>query len=236
MDTGGWNKNISDVLLYAIRLCVRIESFIDLVLARETWDKDEREVGATDKVTDEPKDEDGASSFDERLIMASSNNERNSTGGGWAACCARGLATDPGSGVEQDPITILSRAKAKIRTILDRRVVFILERWCNQAMRIRDMNVASKLHAHLAFMQRNRNPSELSKTSVAILLISQMFLTSNVNFDQGEEAAHIAMAMNTSEDASRATDEFGMEKREKELRRGVGAGAETHLEHQLGIP
>ena len=56
-------------------------------------------------------------------------------------------------------------------------------------MKSRNMIVAAKLHTHLAYIQKNKKYDEYSGMSISILLISQMFLTSRVNFDTMMESA-----------------------------------------------
>jgi hypothetical protein len=55
MDTGTWSPATSEVLLYIVRLVVRVESFIDLVLERARIDDDDDMHG----VEEEEKEEEG---------------------------------------------------------------------------------------------------------------------------------------------------------------------------------
>jgi hypothetical protein len=197
MDTGTWSPATSEVLLYIVRLVVRVESFLDLILERANIDDDDDMKMNSDNDGDD--------------------DDTNTIGKWSSACCARGLsvAIDPSNtasisvgGDSDDPVDVLRHAKRKLRSLLDHRVIYILERWCNDAMKSRKMAIASKLHAHLAYMQKNRQPHEYRKMSVSILLIAQMFLTSRVNFDSMEES---------------------------ELQKSRDRGDES-LVHQLGIP
>ena len=208
MDTGTYTESTSEILLYIVRLIVRIESFMILILERARLDDD-------DDINEiETEEENSTNSTD-------SNRKYSS------ACCARGLSvpinnnTDlaqlstTSGGVDMtgshrknfigtDPIDILRHAKLKLRSLLDHRVIYIVERWCNSAMKSRNMIVASKLHTHLAYMQKNRQYHEYREMSISILLIAQMFLTSRVNFDamEGDETKKKKNAADTRDEHS----------------------------------
>jgi hypothetical protein len=57
MDTGTWSPATSEVLLYIVRLVVRVESFIDLVLERARIDDDDDMHGVEEKEKEEEKEE-----------------------------------------------------------------------------------------------------------------------------------------------------------------------------------
>ena len=228
MDTGTWSSATSEVLLYIVRLVVRVEGFIDLILERARIDDDEEMEMVEEKEKEEEEEEKEDSNDHTNGTITNTTKRRSSLMGvddaedakidTWsAACCARGLdvpmvdATAEPSTTD-DPVDILRHARQKLRSLLDHRVMYILERWCNNAMKVRDMAIASKLHAHLAFLQKNRLSHEYRPMSVSILLIAQMFLTSRVQFEAGDVAES------------------------EETKNGGNNDSETSLVHQLGIP
>jgi hypothetical protein len=69
----------------------------------------------------------------------------------------------------------------KIRTILDTQAFRILEYWIEPS-RIKDVNIACLVHAHLIYLFKNKNYDEFDIRVVSVLLSSQVYLTINNRF------------------------------------------------------
>jgi len=89
----------------------------------------------------------------------------------------RGLAA------KEQCIQVLEPALGHILKVLYGRVYSILERWCDRASSQDDeVIIAAKLRAHLAYLFRDVEASELTTRVVSTLLSSQIFLTTRHNF------------------------------------------------------
>ena len=224
MDTGTYNTTTSEILLYVVRLIIRVESFMNLILERAALD-DEEDLLSDDEETNETtvleekkekKQENDTNETNETNDKKNDNNcNDNNDKYFTSACCARGLSvpiveTVTGESILKDPVDVLRHAKSKLRNLLDHRVMYILERWCNNAMKSRNMIVAAKLHTHLAYIQKNKKYDEYSGMSISILLISQMFLTSRVNFDTMMESAPGSKTKEEKEENNAIVHQLGL--------------------------
>ena len=71
----------------------------------------------------------------------------------------------------------------KIRALLDGRILKILARWIKRAKKEGKTLLACKLHAHLAFLYRNIEPSQLDTKKAFSILSSQIYLFSSIDMD-----------------------------------------------------
>jgi len=84
-------------------------------------------------------------------------------------------------GLESMDVIKVGEAVRKIRTILDTQAFRILEYWIEPS-RIKDVNVACLVHAHLIYLFKNKNFEEFDIRIVSVLLSSQVYLTINNRF------------------------------------------------------
>lgn len=73
--------------------------------------------------------------------------------------------------------------QVKIRFLLDGRILKILARWIKRAKKEGKALLACKLHAHLAFLYRNVDPSQLDEKKVFTILSSQVYIFSTIDLD-----------------------------------------------------
>jgi len=75
----------------------------------------------------------------------------------------------------------IEEAMKKIRSLLDKQAFPILEYWIEPS-RCQDVDVACLVHAHLLYLFKNYEYSDLDKHSISVLLSSQVFLMINHRF------------------------------------------------------
>ena len=72
-------------------------------------------------------------------------------------------------------------AMQKIRTILDKQALPVLEYWIDPS-RCKDVNSACLVHAHLLYLFKNYTSDELDTNAVSFLLSCQVYLMVNHRF------------------------------------------------------
>ena len=146
LDTGRYSHSTAPVILYVIRLVVRIESFM-LFVVRHHYD-----------------------------------SERNIQNGTGFHAILRGLD------ITRQQCKMLLEKRKQLRHILNEQVFPMLDRWCEVSTKNNEMQQACQLHAHLAFLFFHIPPYELTRSIVATLLSSQIFLTTRYRYDLAAES------------------------------------------------
>ena len=82
-----------------------------------------------------------------------------------------------------DVIDSALRCQRAIRSLLEDRVFKIIARWTKRCKQTGKYFQACILHAHLAFIYRNVEPTELNTKVVFAILASQIFLFNNYRYD-----------------------------------------------------
>lgn len=107
----------------------------------------------------------------------------NSEGGKNLYCGASYEANIRGLDCTEESIAEALECQKKIRSILDDKCFKIIARWIKKAKEDGRINIASMLHAHLAYLFRNVQVEDLDPTKVFSILASQIFLFSNFKYD-----------------------------------------------------
>ncbi len=116
------------------------------------------------------------------MYLVQNNNYHKSRG---ANDCAEAYWKADVRGIEanDDLVQDALACQKLVREILEDKIFKIIIRWINVAKSEGKLNLACKLHAHLAFIYRNVETHELNAKIVFTVLASQIFLFNSYKFD-----------------------------------------------------
>jgi hypothetical protein len=156
MDSGRFSE-ISESILYVLRLAVRIEGYLLFLIKNHNFHKLQNE--------------------------AITRGEKTVFQGAYTEAAVRGLQCS------DETIEEALNCRTEMRSFMDTKLFKIVARWIKRAKMEGKMMLACKLHAHLAFIYRNIEVSELNAKNVFAQFASQIFLANNFKYDLefGEE-------------------------------------------------
>lgn len=161
MDTGKYSS-ISESILYAIRLVIRVEGFI-LFLGRNREYKKKMKASSLIENTNESK-------------YYGSNFEAD----------VRGLECS------EEAMVAAIQCQKQLRQFLNEQVFKVVARWIKKSKDEGHMAIACKLYAHMAYLFRNIQPEELNSTIVFSIMACQIFLFNRYKYDLDLDADFIA--------------------------------------------
>jgi len=175
LDTGRYVQS-SGVILYIVRLMVRVEGFIRYVIRHTEWAQGREEEVAKMKAAA------AAGSAPTKQQEDSLATEYRS-GVGYRSC-VRGLRCQKAVGEDSfDPLERLRAHHEQMMVMLKEEVFPLLERWSAAAIKRNEMANTCILQAHLAYLFKNVEEHELTRQIVSTMLIAQQFLTVNYRYD-----------------------------------------------------
>ena len=201
MDTGRYGSMSCVVIMYTVRLAVRLEGYLQFVCDHADWLNQDDDAAA--KVDEEANNNNGAGGSggddeidddDAMAIRVSRSNSlalatkaakrkrqrRKRTTGNGAQSFTRGL--ELGVDVNEAALARLRKARAQLRDKVAEQAVPMLERWLRLALRDEAMEAACTIFAHLAYRYKNRRPEDLDAQAVSTLQVSQIFLNIHHHF------------------------------------------------------
>lgn len=143
MDTGRYTR-VSESILYIVRLCIRIESFLIFLVKNKEYH---------------------------------SSRDADAFNGAYNEAYVRGLQ------ISDELLNEAIKYKTMIRGVLEGKVMKILARWIKRAKKEGHIIAACMIHAHLAFLFKNVESSELDEKKIFAMLASQVYLLSCINMD-----------------------------------------------------
>ena len=154
MDTGRYAPTSSPLIMYVLRLVVRVEEYMIYVMQHWNWMQQANKQAADEAIAP----------------------------GEWTALSTyktyvRGLYCQGGTAA------MLASQQAELRSKLDERVFPMLERWVAVCTRQNEIGHCCIVYAHLAYLHKNMLYEHLNRRVVSIMLIAQNFLTINYRYD-----------------------------------------------------
>ena len=165
LDTGRYNPSSASLILYVIRLIVRVEGFMLFLTHHHRW------------LTDfKPATTNGTAP----LVDMNGRIEGTVNGTGWDSLI-RGLQCSPGQ------VEMLTEKRNQLRLMLNEQIYPMLTRWAYMALREDNVTVACQLHAHLCFLFQHIPDDEFTPSIVTTHLCAQLFLTTRYRYDISAE-------------------------------------------------
>ena len=172
LETRTWSSATSGLILYVVRLLVRVQGYLSYLVKHFFW------------------------------LRQSEEHSNTVTNSGWASH-VRGLAANSRT------VRLLEPALARVKKLLMGRVYSILERWCERCnLHDGQVQTACILRAHLAYLFKDVEASDLTTRTVSTLLSSQVFLTTRHTFSLDAREHQVQ----TRSDKKVSGDESWMEK------------------------
>lgn len=178
LDLGKWSDVSSRIVLSAVRLAVRVESFMLFLLRHSEWADAHK---AIPEFTLDLHTQSADGSADGAGALAAPPPEVPSLWGqaSWATV-VRGLELAPGAA------DALLAGHARLRGLLEGRASMIMERYLSQALVEKQELRACTLHCHLALFHGSAGellPGGLTKKAVTAVLCAQAFLAAHYEFE-----------------------------------------------------
>ena len=173
LDTGKYSPSTAPVILYVIRLIVRVEGHMLFLINYNNYHLKLQTNEANQKRNE-------SQLMPTKSQLLESNTSLTSNGTGFRAF-VRGLDLTPRQ------LKLLKNKRKQLRDVMNEQVYPMLDRWCSTATKSDQIDRSCILHAHLAFLFFHLPREEFTTQIVSTLLSAQIFLTTRYRYDLSAE-------------------------------------------------